>query len=66
MSVPTIDQIVSGFADDPTTGLSMVFVFVVYKLAKYVTKAIPDSATGFPGMVRKLFRVLTIERPNVQ
>jgi len=39
-------------------------LLAVYAVAQFVGKAIPDSATGFPGFVRKVAKVISLYAPN--
>ena len=35
-----------------------------YKILQLIAKSIPDGATGFPGFIRKLAKVITLYVPN--
>ncbi len=52
------------FLDNALPAWVVIGLVVVRQLSEVIAKAIPDTATGFLGAVRRVFKILAIYIPN--
>lgn len=59
-----LGQQILDFLDSLGAGWAVLAIFAIRQVAEVVAKMIPDTATGFLGLLRKIFKILAIYVPN--